>query len=336
MKLGLGLKPHQWGDDHLAFARQMGCESIVAWVPLPPGDGVWHEEDLRRLKEKVSRHDMELAAIENLHPGHWDHVLLGEDGRDEQIDNVCRTIRNLGAVGIGCLGYSFSIVGVWGHWSTGDNTDGRGGAGVLHFDADKIPDAGPPNNQRFWLDIPVPERSPEATIPPVDAEEMWRRLEYFLERVVPVAEEAGVRLAAHPDDPPVPALRGTRRLLHSVANLQRLLDIAPGPCNCLEFCQGTVAEMAGVDVIAAIRRFASQGRIAYVHFRNVSATVPRFSEVFVDDGRVDMLEALRAYRDSGFDGVLIPDHTPIVSTAAPWETGMAFALGYLRAGLQAL
>ncbi len=118
--------------------------------------------------------------------------------------------------------------------------------------------------------------------------------------------------------------------------MQRLVDLVPSERNQLEFCQGTVSEMADGDVIGAIRRFASQRKIAYVHFRNVSATVPRFDEVFIDQGYVDMLAALRAYHESGFAGTLIPDHTPRVSTEAPWETGMAYALGYMRAGLQML
>ncbi|HYH03296.1 MAG TPA: mannonate dehydratase, partial [Bacillota bacterium] len=129
MKLGLALKPHLWDDDHLALARQLGCESIVAWVPLPAGDGVWHTEDLVRLKNQVNQHGMELAAIENPHPAHWDKILLGEAGRDEQMAKMQQTVRNMGEAGIGCLGYNFSVVGVWGHWQDANNTMGRGGAG---------------------------------------------------------------------------------------------------------------------------------------------------------------------------------------------------------------
>ena len=335
MKLGLGLKPHQWDDEHLAFARQLGCRSIVAWMPLPQGDGVWHVEDLTRLRRQVERHGLELGAVENLHPAHWDHVVLGERGRDEQTANVCQTIRNVGAAGIPVLGYSFSVVGVWGYYSDGDNRDGRGGAGIKRFDIEKLPTDDPPDNQRFWFNTTLPQRSPNGTIPPVEEDEMWRRLECFLTKAVPVAEEAGVRLAAHPDDPPVPTLRRMYRPLTCVENLQRLIDLVPSRSNCLEFCQGTVAAMPQTDVIAAIRRFASQDRIAYVHFRNVSRMLPCYDEVFIDEGRIDMMEALRAYRDGGFEGTLIPDHTPRVSCAAPWEAGMSYALGFMKAAMRA-
>jgi mannonate dehydratase len=262
---------------------------------------------------------------------------LGDDGRDEQMRNVQQTVRNLGEVGIPCLGYYFSIVGVWGHWRDAcAGHGGRGGAGVRSFDAERVPTDTPPSHQDVWGKGSLEHRPADRTVPPTDAETMWQRVGWFLENLVPVAEEAGVTLAAHQDDPPVPELRGIERLLTSADAMQRLLDLVPSGRNQLEFCQGTVSEMAGIDVIGAIRRFAGQGKIAYVHFRNVSATVPRFDEVFVDEGYVDMLAALRAYHECGFTGTLIPDHTPWVSTDAPWETGMAFALGYMRAGMQLL
>ena len=337
MKLGLGLYPRIWDDDHLAMARQLGCDSVVAHLPLPAGDGVWHAEDLAKLKADAARHDLALAAVENLPPAHWDHVLLGEDGRDEQIANVQQTIRNMGEVGIPCLGYYFSIVGVWGHWRDAhDRGPGRGGAGVRSFDIDKVPTAEPPNYRDLWGKGGLEHRPADEAIPRVDVETLWQRLEVFLRAVVPVAEEVGVTLAAHQDDPPVPELRGMGRLLTSAEALQRLVDLVPSERNQLEFCQGTVSEMAGIDVLATIRRLAGQGKIAYVHFRNVSATVPRFDEVFVDEGYVDMLAALRAYHESGFAGTLIPDHTPLISAPAAWETGMAYALGYMRAGMQML
>jgi len=337
MKLGFGLYPNIWDDDHLAMARQFGCETVVAWSPLPAGDGVWHTEDLARLKADAARHDLEVAAVENLPPAHWDRVLLGEDGRDEQIRNVQQTVRNMGEAGIPCLGYYFSIVGVWGHWRDAhERGPGRGGAGVRGFDVAKIPTDKPLNSQDVWGKGALPDRPADRTIPPTDAETMWGRLEYFLQHLVPIAEEAGVTLAAHQDDPPVPQLRGIARLLTSADDLQRLVNLVPSERNQLEFCQGTVSEMAGIDAIGTIRRFASQGKIAYVHFRNVSATVPRFDEVFIDEGYVDMLEALRTYHDCGFEGTLIPDHTPFNSLAPSWDIGMAYALGYMRAGMQML
>lgn len=336
MKLGLGLKPHQWDDEHLALARQLGCESVVAWMPLPAGNGVWHVDDLRRLKAQANRHGLELAAIENLPPAHWDHILLGEAGRDGQMRNLQQTVRNMGAAGIPCLGYYFSIVGVWGHWRDGSHGGGRGGAGVKSFDVEKVPTNDLPGNQQVWFRSVLSHRDPHCSLPPTNEEEMWSRIEYFLANLLPAAEESGVVLAAHPEDPPLASLRQIARPLHSIKALRRLVDLVPSQCNQLEFCQGTIAEMPGSNLPEIIEHFGTREKIAYVHFRNVSATLPRFDEVFVDEGRVDTLTALRAYARAGFNGVIIPDHTPAVCGVGPWETGMAFALGYIRGCLQSI
>lgn len=336
MKLGLALKPHLWDDEHLALARQLGCESIVAWVPLPAGDGIWHVKDLAQLKSQVNKHGMELAAIENPHPAHWDKILLGEDGKEEQMQKMQQTILNMGEVGIPCFGYNFSIVGVWGHWQEANNTDGRGGAGVKSFDIDKIPTVEPPNNQNVWFNTTLEHRSPHGNIPPADEGAVWERLKYFLGNLLPVAEKAKVVLAAHPEDPPVKELRQMARVLSSVENFEKLMTMFKSEYNCIEFCQGTFAEMYNADIISTIRKFGSQKKIAYVHFRNVSSTLPRFHEVFIDEGYVNMLEAIKTYQEVGFEGTIIPDHTPFVSSKDSWSTGMGYALGYIRACLQML
>lgn len=336
MKLGLALKPNLWNDAHLALARQLGCESIIAWVPLPAGDGIWHEEDLAALKKQVNNHGMELAAIENPHPAHWDKILLGEDGRDEQIYNMQQTIKNMGKVGIPCLGYNFSIVGVWGHWRDANNSSGRGGAGVKSFDVDRIPTNERPNNQNVWFNTTLEHRSANDTIPAADEDTVWERLSYFLENLLPVAERSNVVLAAHPEDPPVKELRQMGRVLSTVENFERLMNSFPSAHNCIEFCQGTFAEMYNADVIGAIRKFGEQKKIAYVHFRNVSSSLPRFDEVFIDEGYVNMIQAIKAYKEIGFEGTIIPDHTPLVTSNDPWSTGMAYALGYIKACLQML
>ena len=158
----------------------------------------------------------------------------------------------------------------------------------------------------------------------------------FLDELVPVAEKAGVTLAAHPDDPPTPTVRGQARLVYQPQLYQRLLDRRPSPANALEFCIGTIAEMDEGDVYAAVDQYSRQGKLAYVHFRNVRGKAPHYWETFADDGDVDMLRVLRILHDNGFDGVLIPDHTPQMTCGAPWHAGMAYALGYMRAGLQAI
>ena len=139
-----------------------------------------------------------------------------------------------------------------------------------------------------------------------------------------------MKLCAPPDDPPIEYLKGTFRPLTSVEGMRTLLALVDSPANCLEFCQGTISTMRGIDIYAAIEEFASSGRIGYVHFRNTSGTLPRYSEVFIDDGYVDKKRAMAIYEKCGFDGTIIPDHTPRLDAEDWWETGMAFALGYIR------
>ena len=146
-------------------------------------------------------------------------------------------------------------------------------------------------------------------------------------------------LALHPDDPPVPAIAGVARIFRSVEAYKRVIEIVDSPSNCLEFCQGTVAEMCASpeEVYDAIRYFGSREKIAYVHFRNVSSRVPSFAETFIDDGYVDMLRAMRIYHEVGFEGVLIPDHTPAVAGDTAWgHRGRAYAVGYMKAMLRCI
>jgi mannonate dehydratase len=158
----------------------------------------------------------------------------------------------------------------------------------------------------------------------------------FLDEVIPVAEESEVVLAAHPDDPPMPSMRGQLRLVHQPHLYQRLIDLRPSRANALEYCLGSIAEMTNGDVYAATEQFSKQGKIAYVHFRNVCGKVPHYRETFVDDGDIDMIRVLQILKTSGFNGVLIPDHTPQMTCDAPGHSGMAYALGYMRGALQAI
>jgi mannonate dehydratase len=175
--------------------------------------------------------------------------------------------------------------------------------------------------------------APSEPIPAVTREELWERLRFFLRELVPVAEEEGVRLAAHPDDPPVESLRNTPRLLCKPESFGQLLDIIPSPANGLDFCVGTVQEMPGADLYAALAEYSRRRAIAYVHCRNVIGKVPNYTEAFIDEGNVDMLRVVRILHENQFDGVVIPDHTPQMTCGAPWHAGMAHALGYLRAAI---
>lgn len=334
MKLGMGLYAGMVTSENLDFARQLGATHIVAHLPgeetFPSArEGVWSYEDLRRLREHVERHGLKLEAIENFAVHHWDQVLLAGPGCDAQMENLKQTIRNMGKAGIPIMGYYFSLAGVWGR-VTGPFA--RGGAISVGYLEDKAPPQTPIPHGEVW-NVKYKDDAPPGDIGTVTHEEMWSRLAYFLENLVPVAEEAGVRLAMHPDDPPIPVLRGTARLITHPDHFRRLLDIVPSRYNGIEFCQGTIAEMQGADVYEAIRRYASEGKICYVHFRNVRGKVPNYEEVFIDEGDVDMLTALRIYHECGYDGVFIPDHTPHTSCAAPWHAGIAYALGYMRAAM---
>ena len=267
------------------------------------------------------------------------------------MDNLKTTIRNMGKAGIACMGYLFALTGVYGHTMVGV----RGGAQSVAVLEDHVPnprglkqeDGQPLRRENGDLGLPLPKGEVWDMVVDADAfargeaqtateEEMWERFTYFLQELVPVAEEAGVRLAAHPDDPPVPVLRGVSKLIYHPDRYQKMLDIYPSHYNSCEFCQGTVSEMldGGDFVYDAIRRYAGKN-ISYVHFRNVVGKAPNYREVFIDEGDVDMMKAMEAYRDAGFEGVMIPDHTPSTSSPAPWHAGIAFAIGYMKASAKA-
>jgi mannonate dehydratase len=349
MKLGLGLYRRNLTQENFRFARQAGCTHLVVHLVDYFQDGnlhgtdenrhwgvthgqLWTEEELRDLKQAINAEGLELEAIENLDPAFWHDVLLDGPKKPDQLEGLKTLIRRLGKVGIPTLGYNFSIAGVWGHV---EGNYARGEAVSVGFLGPDGPEETPIPNGHVW-NMAYDPHAPGGHIGTVTSEELWQRLEDFLMELVPIAEEAGVRLAAHPDDPPMPTIRGTARLVYQPQLYQRLLDLVPSPNNALEFCLGSLQEMSEGDVYESIEQYGRQDAIAYVHFRNVKGKVPRYHEVFVDEGDLDMFEALRALHRVGYDGVLIPDHTPQMSCDAPWHAGMAYALGYMKAALQAI
>jgi mannonate dehydratase len=198
---------------------------------------------------------------------------------------------------------------------------GRGGAVVRRVRYSLVDSPGKEDNRLGWRDI--------GSIPALSEAQMWSNITYFLRAVIPVAEEAGVRMALHPDDPPISPVLGTACIIRSHAALRRVVEeIAPSDQNGLEFCQGTVSEMPD-DVYEAIRYFGERKKISYVHFRNVSGKVPDFDETFIDDGYVDMWKAMTLYRAVRFDGVFIEDHVPAITGDTPHgHRSRAFAMGY--------
>jgi mannonate dehydratase len=290
---------------------------------------LWAYEDLAALRERIDAAGLKLEAIENFDPCHWHDVLLDGPRKAEQLENLKTIIRNVGRAGIPVIGYNFSIAGVAGRVK---GPFARGGAEAVGMDGpfDKPMPRGMVWNMVYDADAPA------GTVPSATSDELWQRLADFLDAVLPVAEEAGVTLAAHPDDPPMPTVRAQPRLVYQPRLYQRLIDLRPSPSSALEFCLGTLAEMTEGDLYEAVDSYSRQGKLAYVHFRNVRGKVPYYRETFIDEGDVDTLRVLRILHDNQFDGVLIPDHAPQMACSAPWHAGMAYALGYLRAAVQAV
>lgn len=353
MKLGLGLYRHQLNREHYDFARQCGATNLVVhlvdyfrrgehnpgdnqptggvggWGLAGDPDRLWTVEELHSLKREINAAGLELEAIENFDPAHWHDVLLDGPRKAEQIENLKIIVRRLGEAGIPIMGYNFSIAGV-ANRITG--LFARGGAMSVGMDG---ADDTPVPLGMVWNMVYDPD-APEGELPEISHEELWRRLRDFLDAIVPVAEEAGVRLAAHPDDPPLPYVRRQPRLVYQPEMYRRLIDLNPSPSNALELCVGTLAEMSEGDVYDAVEQYSREGRIAYLHLRNVTGKVPHYRETFIDEGDVDIPRVLRILERNGFDGVVIPDHTPQMTCAAPWHAGMAHALGYIRGLLSRL
>jgi mannonate dehydratase len=299
------------------------------WGLAGDPDRLWTVGELQAIKADLNAEGLELAAIENFDPAHWHDVLLDGPKKAMHLENVKTIIRRVGEAGIPVMGYNFSIAGVAARVK---GSFARGHAESVGMDGG---DDTPLPNGMVWNMVYDP-KAPPGVVPSATPEQLWRRLEDFLHAVLPVAEEAGVTLAAHPDDPPTPTLRCQPRLVYQPRLYQQLLDLHPSPRNALEFCLGSIAEMTEGDVYAATEEYSRQGKLAYIHFRNVRGKVPTYKEAFVDDGDVDLIRVLRILKKNHYDGVLIPDHTPQMNCAAPWHAGMAHALGYLRAALQVI
>ncbi len=352
MKLGFGLYRHQLNRSHYRFARQIGATHLVVhyvdyfnlgdgendrgnqptgglggWGHAGDPNQLWSAEELIALRKEVEAEGLILHAIENFDPAHWFDVLLAGPRREEQLEGLKEIIRNVGAAGIPVFGYNFSLAGVYGRAKGPFARGGAESVGLLGtMDHTPIP------NGMIWNMVYDANATPGA-IPPCSQEDLWGRLQVFLDALLPVAEAAGVTLAAHPDDPPLPEVRGTPRLVYQPDLYQRLIDINPSPSNQLEFCLGTIAEMSEGDVYSATERYASQNRLAYIHFRNVLGRVPNYVEAFVDEGDIDMRRIVEILRRNNFQGVLIPDHTPVPDCPGGWYAGMAYAMGYMRMAL---
>ena len=276
-------------------------------------DAPWTEAAIARDVALFADHGLRVIAIEDTAP--MDKVRLGLPGRDEQIDQIITQLRAMGRLGIPTLCYNWMAISSWGR--TGTAEPGRGGALVTSFrasDAETLP--------------------PLAADGEVTAEQLWDALGYFLDAVTPIAEEEGVRMGLHPDDPPRALGRNVPRIMGSADAYRRLLSLRPSPANAITFCQGNFALM-GEDLPTLIREFGGAGQIAFVHFRDVVGTADDFREVFHDEGQTDLPECMRAYAEVGFDGPMRPDHVPTMAgepndRPAYGTLGRLFAIGYIR------
>ncbi len=305
---------------------QVGVNEVVGVLPRHFADWrqslsdlPWDYPSLAVYQQMLKEEGLDLVAIEDNPP--MDAIRMGRAGAEEELSQVITLIRNMGKLGIKTWCYNWMAALGWIRTSTALRD--RGGAIVSGYDGRLLAEARPPKQGT------------------VEAEVLWRNLQSFLERIVPVAEEAGVQLAMHPDDPPVlPTIRGVARIMNTVESFERLVDLVPSPVNGITLCQGNFTLMTP-DLPQVIRQLGATGKVFFVHFRDVRGTPKAFHETFIDDGQTDMVECLRAYRDIGFQGIMRTDHTPTLAgdtaeVAGYSVLGRLHAIGYLTGIKQAV
>jgi mannonate dehydratase len=301
----------QVDDETLAYIKAIGVDYLTIYpTPEDLSDG---QDRLPYWKERVAQVASHGLVLRNVASKCWDTITLGLPDRDDKIEAWCMLLRNLGDAGIPTLGYNFKPIG---NFRT-ESATGRGGVKYSTFNYDEWA-AGSSDR---------PDKS-------IDEGGMWRNIEYFLERVIPVAEASGVVMALHPDDPPIPEpMGGTARIVSTLDQYRRIFALVDSSSNAMLFCQGCVSEM-GENVFDAIRDIGGMGKIAYVHFRDIQGTPKDFREVFIDEGQTDMRKAMETYKAAGFNGPFMMDHTPKFPQAKAKWVGRAYAVGYMRAMIQ--
>ena len=298
-------------DAILQFYARNGVQYIAA-----NPDGPWTAENIRKARERANAYGINIIAA---HVSAGNVLVEQGEQRDKTIGQFCDTLR-IGADG----GYSVLFYGLGipcGVPSRTEPTPGRGNVAYSSWDLSKI--------------------APDPSVAePVSADAMWERITFFLERVVPVAGKCKIKIACHPPDPPLPpGFRGVGQVLATIDGLKRFVSIADSNYHGLHFCQGTLCEMLqdpGKEIFDVIRWFGVRKKIFNVHFRNLRGRRDKFCETYPDEGDVDMLRALRVYREVGYDGTIMPDHLPGHPDDPTQREGFAFAYGYIRALIQAV
>ncbi|MFM0007051.1 mannonate dehydratase [Paraburkholderia dipogonis] len=295
----------------LDYIRQIpGMYGIVSAIYDVPVGEVWPPEKIVELKATVHAAGLAIDVIESV-PVHED-IKLGKPSRDALISNYARTLRNLGAAGIKVVCYNFMPVFDWTRTTLAKCLPD--GSTTLAFDVDTVASINPDDGIQLpgWdLSYDAGQlRALLAEYASCSEERLWANLEYFLQRVIPVAEEAGIRMAIHPDDPPRPIF-GLPRIVKNRADLERVLSIVDSPANGLTLCSGSLGADTANDVPAMVREFAARGCIPFAHMRNVKVNDKGdFHETAhrTADGSLDMAAIMQAYSDADYTGYLRPDH----------------------------
>ena len=316
LSMTLGQSPSDY-PERVRICKEMG---VTACVTAPNLNGIGRDQyaaAMQKQKEEWADVGFTLPVYETMTIVSGQHIRRGTPGREEELLNYIAAIEAMGKVGVPVLCYNLGEGG-----SRTDWVPTRGGAISSQFDY-AASNAEPP------LDLPQTE------------EELWDNLTWLLERVVPVAEKANVRMGYHPNDPPISPYRGSAQIMVSVEAYRRLLNIAPSPNNGITFCQGNFKAM-GADIYSAAREFTEQGKVHFIHYRDVEGTADtRFTETFHDDGPTDMARMLEIYARAGFEGPIRPDHSPTMGDEDAEKTrgygmqGKIFAFGYMIGMMQA-
>ncbi len=306
-------------EEELQLVKQMGVKYVVLWTS---GDKASYEyyASRRKLFEGAG---LKIYGFGNSSVHNQDAIVLNLPKRDAKIEEYKAHLRNLGKAGIPYTTYAHMANGIW---STEPELT-RGGAKARAFDLAKA-------EEGHWREAHY--NMPLSHGRQYTEEEIWENYSYFIKAAAPVAEEAGVLIGIHPDDPPVPELAGVPRcIFSSFEGYKRALEIANSPNVGICLCVGCWLEggpLMGKDVLETIRYFGERRKIFKVHFRNVSAPLPHFVESFLDNGYMDMYKVMKALREVDFDGILIADHIPMMGNDR--RLGTAFTIGYMKALLE--
>lgn len=304
----------------MRLAVQTGLKYAIATVTgrLSQVPRSQYLDTLAAIKREFESHGLKIAGVES-DPVPTGKIKLGLPGRDEEIENYIAAIEALGKVGIPLICWNFMAGLGW--YRTNFEVKERGGALTSEFryeDAQK-------QGLTQWGEVPE--------------ERLWDNITYFLKAVIPVAEKAGVRMALHPDDPPISPLRGIARIVTSGANYRRILDIVPSPVHGITFCQANFKAM-GEDIYSLAETFCREGKVFFVHYRDIEGQGKYFRETFHDNGPTDMVRMLQIYHDAGFRGPIRPDHAPTMEGESNENPGYAMmgkilAFGYMKGIMEA-